>query len=474
MVEATPTRGLALRAATRMRVAAGPRRRAATLARALVALAVVAVVVVSLAALAPPACAAHAPGADSLRIRFELGASTDYTNELFYEDNFDSNAVFLNRKLLDSPQTLVGGVAFAQLEGTRGRRSTEFQLQNELHYGDLLQRDVLAGTLRSESSPDWLLQFTPSAEYLHDRTFDRNLEEWRTRAGVRVRRTLSDGSNFAELSASGDLLRSDGVGSEFVLDRNAARAAVAFERMPLLGPEWRLEYGFATRVFPDSGERDHFEHGVEGQLRLDLPGGRPLMLEGGAERRVTMRLAPTTRDNYWEGRAAAEADPGVGGSWSVRIRLEAEALHYDLEDSTLFFDYEVVRARVGPRLSSGGPWSVTVAPRAETLFSRLDPAEGYQELAGTVELEYLNPGSWWNATPAAGWRDYDEIPGSAGDAAFGLHSSYAFYELGLLADQTLPAGLRLRAFLNGRFEYHIDSAQDARSLYFSLDVRRLF
>lgn len=457
-----------------MREAVGPRPRTAILVQAVGALTIVTVAAIALAIVVSPACAAHAPGADSLRIRFELGASTDYTNELFYEDDFDSNAVFLNRKLLDSPQTIAGGVAFAQLEGTRAHRTTEFQLLNEVHYGDRLQRDLLGGYLRSEPSADWLLQFTPSAEYRHDRTFDRNLEEWRARAGVRVRRTLSEGSDFAEFSASGDLLRSDGVGSEFVRDRNAARAAIAFERLPLLGPEWRLQYGFATRVFPDSGERDHFEHSVEGQLRLDLPGGRPLVLEGSAERRVTIRLAPTTRDNYWEGRGAAEADPGLGGWWSLRMRLEAEALHYDLEDNTLFFDYQVVRARMGPRLSSGGPWSVTVAPRAEALFSRLAPAEGYQEIAGTVELEYLNRGSWWNATPAAGWRDYDEIPGSANDAVFGLHSSYAFYELGLLADQALPAGLRLRAFLNGRFEYHIDSAQDARSLYFSLDLRRLF
>jgi hypothetical protein len=74
--------------------------------------------------------------------------------------------------------------------------------------------------------------------------------------------------------------------------------------------------------------------------------------------------------------------------------------------------------------------------------------------------------------PIAGWRDYDEGP--AGSPTVGLHSSYAFYEVNVLADQALPGALRLRAYVNARYESHVDPAQDASSLYFSLDLRRLF
>ena len=60
------------------------------------------------------------------------------------------------------------------------------------------------------------------------------------------------------------------------------------------------------------------------------------------------------------------------------------------------------------------------------------------------------------------------------EEGIGLHSSYAFYEIDLLADQALPGSLRLRAYVDARLESHVDHTQDARSLYFSLDLRRIF
>jgi hypothetical protein len=428
----------------------------------------------AIAGAASSAAAARAEGPDSLRLRLEIGASADYTNELFYEDTFDSTAISTGRQLVDSPERRYGGVLLARLAGTRARQSTDFAVQNELQYGDLLQRDLLSASYRSRPSEGWMLLAAPEAEYRHDRTFDRDLEEWRGRAGLRARRTLDDGVSTAELSTSGDILRARGRGSEFVLDRNAAKVALAFERSPLWGPGWRVGYGLATRVFPDSGQRDHLEHGMEGQVRLDVGEGRPLLVDAGAERRSTLHPAPTSRDNYWEERSAVETEIALAGFWSLRARVEGEAIQYDVQDSTLYFDYQILRARAGPRFGAGRAWSVTVGPRGEALFSRLDPSEGYQEIAGAVELECLGRGAWWSVTPAAGWRDYDELPVTTPDAIGGLHSSYAFYEIGILGDQVLPGGLRLRAFANARYESHIDATQDARSLYFSLDLRRLF
>ena len=72
--------------------------------------------------------ASAADGPDSLRVRVELGANTDYTNELFYEDTFDSTA-FTGRHLVDSPETRYAGVLFTRLTGTRGRRTTGFELR---------------------------------------------------------------------------------------------------------------------------------------------------------------------------------------------------------------------------------------------------------------------------------------------------------------------------------------------------------
>jgi hypothetical protein len=418
-----------------------------------------------------PALAAHLDGPDSLRVRLEIGASADYTNELFYEDTFDSTA-YTGRHLVDSPETRYSGVLFTSLAGTRGRRATSFQLQNELGYGDLLQRDLLGLALRCDPSALWTLYSTPHFEYRHDRTFGRDLEEWRGSAGVRARRAFADGSTFGEFGARGDFIRSSGRGSEFILDRQTANASVALEQAPLLGLEWRLGYGFTTRAFPDSTVRNQFEHGLDGRLRLDLPGGHPLVFEGAADRRLTVDPAPTSRDNFWEERGAVDAEFGLSEAWSLRARFEGEAIQYDLEDSTLFFDYQVIRGRAGPRLALGS-LGVTLGPRAEVLISRLNPAEGYQEIGGGMEVEVLARGAWWSIAPAAGWRDYDELPAASQDG-IGLHSSYAFYELGILGDQAIPGALRLRVFANARYESHVDAAQDARSLYFSLDVRRLF
>lgn len=441
----------------------GPGPRAAIVTRGLL---------LAVALLVTPAAAKAAPaeGPDTLGFQFEVGASSDYTNELFYEDTFDSTA-FTGRRLVESPQTRYAGVVMARLRGTRARRSTGFELQNDLSVGDLLSRDALALTLRSASLARWTLYASPRAEYRYDRTFGRDLEEWRGSIGLLARRALRGGDTFAELGARGDLLRSSGRGSEYVLDRQAGTASVALGQAPLWGLEWRLGYDFTRRAFVDSTDRDHDEHGMDAQMRVDIPGGRPLLIEAAATRRSTLSPAPTSRDNFWEERAALDGELGLAGAWTLRGRVEGLAVQYDVEDAALYFDYQELRARLTPRFTSG-TLSLSLGPRLDALFAPLNPAEGYREVAALAEFESLALGAWWNVIPVAGWRDYDEPP--AGAQELGLHSSYSFYEINLLADQALPGAIRLRAYVNARYESHIDSAQDARSLYFSLDVRRLF
>jgi len=76
--------------------------------------------------------------------------------------------------------------------------------------------------------------------------------------------------------------------------------------------------------------------------------------------------------------------------------------------------------------------------------------------------------------PAAGVRAYGRGPLAENLGLGSLHSSYAFYELTLFGDQAIAGGLRLRALASGRWEPHVDATQNAGSLYFSLDLRRLF
>jgi hypothetical protein len=415
----------------------------------------------------PVRAAADVP-TDSARVRFECGAATDLTNELYYEDAF-IDTTFLGRRLRSTPEARYAAVLAATLEGTRAHRTASYQLQQELSLGDRLQRNTASLAFRMQPSPGWQLQLGPRLEYRHDRTFDRDLEEWRGGVTARLRRSLAGGATLVELGSGADFLRTSGRGSNFFLDRNSGRIAVALDHMALLGDEWRIGYGITGRVFPDSSGRDHLEHGWEGRWRHVFLGGHTLALETDGERRQTLEIVPVSRDNFWNERGALEAAASLSEAWTLRGRVEGEATQYDLEDSTLFFDYQVVRARVGPAFERAGRWSLAAGPRAEALFSRLNLGEGYRELGGVVEFEYLDGGALWSVAPAAGWRDYDSSGGQ-----LKIHSSYAFYELNLLGDQALPGGLRVRALSTLRLESHTDHAQDARSLYFSCDVRRLF
>jgi hypothetical protein len=122
-------------------------------------------------------------------------------------------------------------------------------------------------------------------------------------------------------------------------------------------------------------------------------------------------------------------------------------------------------------------WRVGVGPRAERLWSDDAPDEEYSEWAGVVEWEWIGLGPFWEVQPAAGWRDYRDTPPSSaagGPPIATARSAYAFYELSVIADQPLPGAMKLRSQLQTRWERHTDASQDARSLYFSIDVRRLF
>lgn len=405
---------------------------------------------------------------DTLRFRIEVGGSTDVSNELFYEEAFE-DTTFLGRRLVSSPQTRYAGVMATSLEGTRGARTHSYAVRNDLAIGNRVRRDALGVVWRSRLSPEWRLDATPRIEYRWDRSFDRDLEQIAASGTARLRHTFLDPGTAAELGGRADFSRSSGTSAPFIPDRNAGGALLALERAALAGGDWRIEYAFNARAFPDSQLRDHYEHGIDTHWRNDWPAGS-VWLEFGGERRVPIYAAPSTRDRFLEGRIAAEAQTPLSDDFALRLRTEGEALHYDSPDDSLYFDYQIARAALSLRMESAGCWMLGVGPRVEALFSRLDPGESYREIGGALDCEYLSAHSWWSVSPAAGWRQYEPVP----SGSIGLHAPFAFYEVAAFADQSLAAALRARLSLSTRFEFHTDNSQDDRSLYFSLDVRRLF
>lgn len=408
---------------------------------------------------------------DSARVHIELGASSDLTNEQFYETDYtDPN--FRKRTLISNPESRMAGVWLTSVTGTRAHRSIAYQLQNQLSLGDKVRQGWLSGLWRHELDPSWRYQLIPRLEYRSDRTFDRELEEWRATLGTRLRRLIVERGWTAELGTNAEILRSSGYGSDLVLDRQLGELSLSVDRLSLTQTDLHLGYRLALRAFPDSMTRDHWEHGWEGRWKRTFLAGHSLALETGGARRQTRRIVTTSRDNFWELEGGLEGELRWSDAGSFRARVAAEAMKYDLEDDLLYFNYQIVRARLGPRLERGS-MALTLGPRAEVLVARRSPSEQYRDIGGAFEFEYLGARTWWSVTPAAGWRDYSE-PSAVDSLSIGLHSSFAFYEIAVIADQALSGALRVRLFGNARYESHVDSAQDARSLYFSLDVRRLF
>lgn len=425
-----------------------------------------------LAALLPLAApAARADAGDSLRVRFEIGLSGEVTNERYYETFDDST---FRREPVDDPERRYGGVALLRLDGARHGGSTWFQVTNELLAGDRLTRNVLGALWRSDLTPEDRLSVDPRLEYRRDRTLGRDLDEWRATVAARFRHQFLESFRSLDVALRGELLRADGAGAQYLLDRQAGGVAAGFEQIGITGPEWRLGYRFTARRFPDSTARDHYEHGWEGRLRSDPASSWSWQVETSGERRVTIALAPTSRDNFWQERVDLEVERRGEGVVGLRARLEGEALQYDLPDSSLYFDYRTARLAAGPRFGGDRGWALWAAPRVEALFAPWNPGEEYVEGAVQLELESFAGRAWWSVTPAAGWRSYRDDPVAAALGLEDLRSSYAFAELAAHGDQPLPGALRLRLNANARLEAHADESQDAASLYFSLDVRKIF
>src|SRR6185436_64316 len=385
--------------------------------------------------------------------------------------SFDDTS--FRRTTVDSPERRYAGVMLAGFDAARQGGTTWYQLINELSVGNRLTRDALGFLWRSDVTPEDRLLADPRFEYRRDRTLGRDLEEWRASAGLRWRRSFLESFRVLELGLRGESMRSSGEGAEFVLDRDAGSFAAALEQAGLSGPEWRAGYRFTTRMFPDSTVRDHFEHGWEGRLRADPASIWAWQVETSGERRVTIDFAPTSRDNFWQERGELEVERRGDGLWGFRGRLEGEALQYDLQDSTLYFNYQTLRLTAGPRLGGLDTWSVWIAPRVELLRSAWSPGEEYVEPALALELETLFAHAWWSVTPAAGWREYGDDPLAEQQGLTSLRSSYGFVELAAFSDQPIGGGVRLRLLANARLEAHEDDSQDASSLNFSLDVRKI-
>jgi hypothetical protein len=413
--------------------------------------------------------AAAAPAADSLAVHFELGASADASNELFYEQSY-TDTTFLGRRLHGTPEARGAGVVAMNLAAARG--PWHYALRPEVTIGDAVTRAATSAVVRFRPDERWRLAFEPRASFTRDRTFDLDRRELLVASTVSARRRFTDDVLDARLG--GDVLQTPGSQDPYLLAHRVGRGVLAWEHDGILGLGWGARYEADLRVFPDSGARDHQEHQLELSARRDFSGGHALSLLAGLSRRVPLRNVPGTLDRFHEGRAELHGTWRWDDAYSVGLNLDGDGYRYDRPDTVVDFDYTVVRAELLLRRDFSGRAWLAAGPRAEFLTAPWNPAERYREWAASLEVEFLDDGRWWLLGPAAGRRGYEVSEDGSSTDPDAIHSSYLFAELQVLADQALPGRWRLRLTANGRAEKHDDSSQDARSLYFSLDLRRLF
>jgi hypothetical protein len=425
---------------------------------------------VALSPLLLPAPARAVAGPDSSRWRFETGASTDGTNELYYEGTV-VDTFFLPRQRVNDPQVRYAAVALAALDGTRAQRSVGYLLQGELSYGDQVKRGDLISTWRQDWHRRYLLWLDQRLELRHDQTFGRDLREWRGDWNARLRRSWGGENPSLEWGARLTTQRSSGDTTGFWLDNTYGRASLALEQVIFLRREWGLSYRAGYRTFPDSANRDHYEHTGQARWRQYVGYASDAELALGFTRRQTRLVVSSTRDNFWLETGAFDASFRVTERWRALLRAEGERTRYDLPDD-IYFDYSVMRGQLAARFEPGGSWSAELGPRGEWLRARLQPAEDYLDLAADLEFFSAGRRSYYSFSPAVGRREYLEEPSIQGLIV--EHSSYTYVALDGYFDHLFTGNVRLRGSGGARWEQHTRGEDDAHSLYFSLDLRRIF
>lgn len=411
-----------------------------------------------------------ASSADSSGVRLEFGFSADVTNEQFFEESY-TDTTFRSRDLRELPETRRAGVAALSWLHRAKSGAWTMRWRPELSLGDKARRALAAGRVDWGHIEEAAWSVEPRLEWREDESFGLERSEWRADLRTRYRRAWSAADRL-EVAAGGEWLDATGEDVSLLLDRRVVRTSARWTHLPVFGWEWGLRLAADGRVFPDSTSRDHSETG------LSLEAGR---LFGEAhrfssvfeiQRRSAIRSVSSTRDRFWAPRVSIGLDLRSTSAARLHWAAEAEAIRYDVPEEASYFDYELVRTRLELGRDIGGGWAARLGPRLEWLLSAANPTERYAQTGFGLECERIGAGTWWSVGPEVGWRQYERETDTIIDAP-GFHSSFAYCGLQALVEVSLGGVWRARVIADGRVEKHRDASQDARSLYFSLDVRRL-
>jgi hypothetical protein len=419
-----------------------------------------------------------------VRLRGDLGVGYDLTNQIYFEQTFDSTA-FAGRHTVSDPEGRLQALVDGLLGVGYGGKS-QFRLENRLSAGQKLVRNILYLDWKHELSGKWRWLVRNDLGYRRDSSFGLIQQDIREAALIGLERRTADLSTVWRVDYRFDLAetRTDH-GVSFYPNYRYHRFSLGFDRFNWMGPEWGLRYTLGHRSFPDTSLRNYVDHALETRFRLRSAGGTEFEWRGFFDRRSAHEAA-ALGDRYLYGEADIRFRfPLVRHRWIVEIRGGFTGTAYD-HPGLAYFHNTIPRAELSLRFEHFPQWTVTTRLQAEILRvpnggGLGDPAfeadaghavrEEYGQIGMRLDIEHLGKRAWFFVSPSAGRRDFRRASGIETDLL--ARSSYWYAQVSSFAETRLGPLVLLRLSLDLLHERHDIISDDLTSLYLASELRYL-
>jgi hypothetical protein len=426
-----------------------------------------------------------AAGIDRASFLADLGLGYDLTNQLYFEQTFDSTA-FTGRTSVSDPQGRLQALGSAQLQLSYGGAS-RIRIEDRVSAGELLLSNVFLIDWRHQISPTWRSVFRTELGYRQDRSFEFEQTDIRETALLGLERRTPDLSTVWRAEYRFNLATNDTKsGLTFYPDYYFHRLTLGFDRFNWIGPEWGLSYTLGFRSFPDTTLRNYANHVVEARFRMRSSNGAEIEFRGNLDRR-SAEQEMAIGDRF----TAAEGDlflryPVVPGKWTLGAYGGFFGTAYDDPDPA-YFNNVIPRAEASIRYERFPDWTVTSRLQAQVLrvpeggglgdpFQDGDAFnaahEEYDQLGLRMDVERMGATTWFFFSPSFGRRNYRFSSQAEGDLL--ARSSYWFGQLSAFAETRLGPFLRARISADLFRERHDIVSDDLTSIYMASELRYLF
>jgi hypothetical protein len=419
------------------------------------------------------------PPRDSVRFGVDAGLGSDWTNQIFYEQNFDST-VFTGRTTVSAAELRVVGLALARLAALRGHSAV--QITNDLRAGPDYVRDFARVALQHDATSRVRLTLDAEHDWRRDDTFEDRREDRRLGTIEGVRWRAPDHAWGARLAHRFEAQRTAQGALALVPDFDYHRFQLDVDRALGAAGSLSAGYGYAFRAFPDTSARDYREHTVTALAFAPLSSrlGLELWADGGVR---DAKQDSAIGDRFSTGGVDARVTARLDERWEAGARTELRGTDY-AEPTAAFFDYAWFRYAVFARLRPDWARSLELRPELELartpsfggLPASSPPAdrlavahEEYDQLDLRLDYEDVRLRGWFGVQLGFGRRSYAERTDRPEDLS--AHSDFWLVQAGGFLDVPVGRKMRVRATADLWSELHDLSSDDLHSVFLSAEMR---